>query len=62
VLLASRSWRWLELQILGLLDRPVAGYAPNGRAVFPNRLQEHFYGPAADAAVERAAANAKRRG
>jgi hypothetical protein len=52
--MASRTWRWLEVRILGLLDAPIISYAPNGRPVYGTRLQERVYGPAADAAVKEA--------
>lgn len=54
-LMTGRSWRWLSARIVGLTDRPPVAYAPNGRPVFGTRIQEHVFGPAADAAAKRAA-------
>lgn len=48
----TRSWRWLQVRILGLLDRPVSHEAWTGLPVFTSRLQAHFFTPATKESVD----------
>lgn len=53
VLMESRSWRWFETRVAGLLEKPPVGFVqvanpddehrPLLKPLYGSRLQQHFY-------------------
>lgn len=41
--MTSRSWRWLQTRIVGLLDRPIVTYDAAGDPLYPTRLQRALF-------------------